>query len=238
MKKVLLLLLLLVGITANAQQDVGGFLHVGIGTSISSGDFGATNANNPAAGFANNGLMLHALLGHKIHKQFGAFVSMNFSVNPVNEAALSKALNSGPNSYSWAVKANSWSLVGFMFGPQFSQNFKKTAFDFRVALGALNFISPQLTYSGTSLNGSDVLNIVTKEKKASAFAIGAGMTFKYEFKWSWVALINADYYQANPVFNQVEKVTKQTGKPDQTTYIQFQQAFRIYQLSLGIGYVF
>jgi len=237
--KIRLLILLLVCFgTAKAQQGVGGFLHVTGGLSFPSGDFQNTDPNNPAAGYARTGFTINALLGHKIYKQFGAFAMLSFTAHRTNSQAIENGLNQQASSYKWKAKQDLWTVTGFTFGPQFSQNFKKMAVDFRLAAGVLNFISPNLALTGTSINGGPAAKYTMKNKRASAGILGGGITLKYEVKRSWVILANADLFIANPLFSDVEEVTEIEGQDPIITYTTFRQEFKMAQFGLGIGYVF
>lgn len=232
--------LFFLAIAASGQKDVGGFAHASLGVSLPMGDFASTDGNNPAAGYAKTGVNINALFGHKIHKQFGMFAMVMFDAHGVNKQALTRNLNQISGSYHWEAEGAIWTLTGVTFGPHFSQNFKKSAFDLRFGIGALNFISPKLTINGTPVtSGAGKASYVQKEKKSSAWMLGGGMTFKYEIKWGWVLLLNADYYQANPEFENVETVTEIEGQPDKTVdVISFSQEFKMLQLTTGVGIVF
>lgn len=238
MKKLIVLLLFVFGLAANAQQNVGGFLQANTGISITSGDFASTDVNNPAAGFAKNGIQLSALFGHKIYKDFGAYASFSASANWIDAGMLQQGLNLAQPNYSWNVEGDFYSLFGFMFGPQISHNFKKVAIDARLGFGVLNFASPAFKYQGVSKTGGPDRSIEVKDSRSSAFAMGSGITIKYEVKYSWVLLVNADYYTANPVFENVEQIVSESGQADVTNYLNFEQSFRMYQVGLGLGYVF
>lgn len=238
MKLRLLFLLLVCFGTANAQHDVGGFFHVTAGVSLPSGDFQSTNIDDPASGYATTGLTINALFGHKIYKQFGAFAMLSFTAHGTNFKAIEDGLNKQASAYTWKAQQGFWSVTGFTFGPQFSQNFKKMAVDFRLAGGVLNFISPTLELSGVSNTTGPAAKYTMKEKRSSAGLIGGGLTIKYEVKWSWVILVNADLFFARPVFSEVEEVTEIEGQDPVITYTTFQQEFRMSQFGLGVGYVF
>ncbi|MDX5320296.1 MAG: hypothetical protein LPK45_04375 [Bacteroidota bacterium] len=237
MKHLWLFLIFIVG-TANAQQDVAGFFHVNIGASFARGDFASVEGSNPASGFAKNGFSINALFGHQIYKQFGGFASLNLSAHPVNNRALASAFEELIPTYGWTAKGSFWALTGYMFGPQFSQNTKRMAFDLRASAGALNYISPKLEFSGLEKNGSGTIKVVQEQHSASAFAIGLGASIKYEVKPGWVMLLNADFYEAQPEFSNVKVIYQQSGLADRTEYVSFKQEFRMIQSSIGLGYVF
>ncbi len=238
MKLRLLFLLLVCFGTANAQKEVGGFFHVTAGASLPSGDFQSTDADDPASGYASAGLTVNALFGHKIYKQFGAYAMLSFTAHGTDFTAIEDGLNQQASDYTWKAQQGFWTVTGFTFGPQFSQNFNKMAMDFRLAGGVLNFISPNLELNGVSKSGGASAKYTMKDKRASSALVGGGITLKYEFKWSWVLLANADLFYARPVFSEVEEVTEIVGQDPIITYTTFQQEFRMTQFGLGIGYVF
>lgn len=233
-----LFLMVLCACLGKAQQDVGGFFHFTLGVSLPEGDFASKAADNTGPGFAKTGMTANVLFGHKIHKEFGGFAMLMFSVHPIDNIALSASLNNNSNAYQWKAERAFWSVTGFTFGPQFSHNFKKSALDFRLGAGALNFISPELIIEGTEVNSGPTARITQKQSRASSWGFGGGVTYKYEVKWAWVILVNADYYAAKPEFIQVEQITEVEGQNPETSYSNFKQEFIMLQFGMGLGYVF
>ena len=223
---------------AKAQQDVGGFFHFTLGVSLPKGDFASSAPDNAAAGFAKTGFTMNVLFGHKIHKKFGGFAMLMVSAHPIDNKAFSAALNQNASSYVWSSDRAFWSVTGFTFGPQFSHNFKKAAFDLRLGAGALNFISPELVVKGTPVNSDPPATYTQKQSRSSSLVLGGGMTLKYEVKWGWVILANADYYAARPEFLQVEQILEIEGQDPEQNFSDFQQEFIMFQLGMGVGYVF
>lgn len=238
MRLIILLLSLAYFGLAQAQQDVGGFFHVTLGVSLPEGDFASDAADNTAAGYANTGFTVNALFGHKIHKKFGGFAMLSFAALPVDHVALSEALNKNAGSYQWKAERAFWSVTGFTFGPQWSHNFKKAALDFRLSAGALNFISPELVIQGISRTTEPPAVYTRKKSQASSLVLGGGVTFKYEIKWGWVLLANADYFAARPEFLQVEQITQIEGQAPDQSFSDFKQEFIMLQFGTGVGYVF
>jgi hypothetical protein len=238
MKKLLFFLLILNALMAKAQQDVGGFLHVTMGVSLPQSDFASKDLNNPAAGYAHIGFTTNALFGHKIHNKWGAYVMLSLTAHAVDKEALSATINQRIPGYTWSVNPAFWSVSGLIFGPQFSHNFKKAAVDFRLGTGALNFISPALDCSGISTSGNQTASFKQQEVRASSLVLSAGFTYKYEIKWGWVLLFNADYFSASPTFNGIEQVLSEPGLTPDTREISYQKAFRMLQGGMGLGYVF
>lgn len=223
---------------AQAQQDVGGFFHLSLGVSLPEGDFASDAPDNSAAGYANTGLTINALFGHKIHKKFGGFAMLTFAGHPIDHIALSAALNQNASSYQWKAERAFWSVTGFTFGPQLSHNFKKAAVDFRLSAGALNFISPELVIHGTSQASGPPAVYTRKKSQASSLVLGGGLTFKYEIKWGWVILANADFFAAKPEFLEVEQITEIEGQTPDQSFTDFKQEFIMLQFGTGVGYVF
>lgn len=238
MKFRFLFILLIVTGAAKAQQDVGGFFHLTAGISLPEGDFASTAPDNNAAGYAKNGFTFSALFGHKIHKRFGGFAMLSLAAHPTDNAALSRALNQNSNAYVWKAEKSIWSVTGFTFGPQYSVNFKKAAIDFRLSAGALNFISPEFVIQGTNTSGGPSATFTQKESRTSSLVIGGGASYKYEIKWGWVILVNADFFSAKPEFIDVEQITEVEGQNPQSTQVNFQQQFMMLQFGAGVGYVF
>lgn len=238
MRTFLLILLLVCFGTAKAQRDVGGFFHATAGVSRPSGDFKSTSADNPASGYAGAGASFKLLFGHKIHKQFGAFAMLSLTAHGVNSKPLESQLNAQTPNYTWTSNQSFWTVTGFTFGPQFSQNFKKMAIDVRLAGGVLNFISSNVVLNGVSSAGGPDAKYQIKDKRSSSGIVGGGMTLKYEFKWSWVVLVNADLFYAKPVFAEIETVAEFGNQNPSSSFDSFEQEFRMTQIGLGIGYVF
>ncbi|MHB1279280.1 MAG: hypothetical protein ACYC1Q_12895 [Bacteroidia bacterium] len=238
MRQCFLLLSLVFCSLAQAQQDVGGFFHVTVGVSLPEGDFASNAPDNTAAGYANTGFTVNALFGHKIHKRFGGFAMLSFAAHPIDHVALSESLNQNAGTYQWKAEQAFWSVTGFTFGPQWSYNFKKAAIDFRLSAGALNFISPELVIRGTSLSSEPPAVYTRKKSQASSLVLGGGITFKYEVKWGWVILANADYFAARPEFLQVEQNMQIDGQDPVRSFSDFKQEFIMLQFGTGVGYVF
>lgn len=224
---------------SSAQKDVGGFFQLSIGAGMPQGDFASKDIKNPAAGYARNGLSTSLLFGHKIHKQWGGFVQLNLAANAIDRQAYAQYLSdSYSNRVDWSGDIAFWSLSGFTFGPQFSQNFKRSALDIRVGLGALNFFMPELNYIGKSESTGEEWTYKQYEARSSAATLGFGLSFKYELKWSWVILANMDTYTALAVFNEVEREIKPHNATMVNETVNFSKSFRLFHAGLGLGYVF
>src|SRR5690606_21715983 len=114
------------------------------------------------------------------------------------------------------------------------------AIDLRLGGGALNFLSPDLIIKGSPLtSGVSAAKYTQFQKKASAWTLAGGLTFKYEFRYGWVILMNADYLRASVNFNEVQTQTEIEGQGvigrETVTYTQ---KFQMLLLTTGVGLVF
>ncbi|TNE80599.1 MAG: hypothetical protein EP332_07110 [Bacteroidetes bacterium] len=237
-KSLILFLLICVASVAMAQEKVGGFIHVSAGLSTPQGDFGSSDASNARAGFAKGGPSLGVLLGHKIAGPFGMFGQFTNSFCLIDREGLANSL-SGTGNYSWSSDMAAWRLTGFSFGPHLSFNLKRSAFDIRTSVGAMTYFSPELNLSGSSQTGGSDASLKQLSTRSSSWTLGVGLTYKYEVKWGFVLLANAEYLMGNPNFVDVQTELYLDGvgliSEQKSTY---QQGFRMLNLELGCGWVF
>ncbi len=223
---------------SQAQEKVGGFFHLSLGVSIPQGDFGSSESSNTEAGFAQAGPSIGVLLGHKISGPFGMFGQFTNSFCFIDRVGLGESL-SGIGSYSWQSDAAIWRLTGFSFGPHLSFNMKRSALDIRGSLGAMSYFSPELNLRGSSQQGGPDASFKQLQTRSSSWTIGMGMTYKYEVKWGFVLLANAEYLSGNPKFVDVQSefYLDGVGLID-SGRSSYQQKFRMLNLELGCGWVF
>lgn len=239
MKKVLFTwILLCTVIAADAQEKVGGFFHANLGIALPQGDFGNSDGSNPESGFAKAGPSFGLLLGHKISGPFGMFGQFTGSVCFIDREGLGQSL-AGIGNYTWKSDFAAWRLTGFSFGPHVSFNMKHAALDIRGSVGAMSYFSPELNLRGTNQQGGADASFKQLSTRSSSWTLGVGLTYKYEVKWGFVLLANADYLAGNPKFVDVQSefYLDGTGLID-SGKSSYQQKFRMLNLQVGCGWVF
>lgn len=231
--------LLLSSFHLKAQEKVAGFAHGSFIISAPQGNFASKDPSVESAGFANVGGGFSLLLGHEVYKGFGAFGNLLATAQSVDEAGVTNSFRGFLPGYEWKMNKAFWTLTGFTFGPHYSLNLKKMAFDFRLSTGALNFFSPALELEATPQDPSDLpISVTQYGSRASAWAFGGGFTTKYEFRYGWVALLGMDYLSARPSFVDVKTTVSTTGRLLQEDMVSYRQKYSLLMINLGVGVVF
>jgi hypothetical protein len=224
-----------------AQEDVGGYLQLSAGTTISVGEFSATDSRNLSSGYAKNGFAAYAIFGHKVQGNFGMFGMFTVIANPINKEEYAHDLNTNIADFSWSiVNRPRWTVVGFTFGPHLSLPLGRFAFDARLMAGGLNFRSPLIEAMGVSRNGTLPNNyLATAATEATALAYGGGLSIKFEVKRGWVWIINGDYLAGRPRFKDVETNHQVPyHNYSNVTTENYRQKFSMTLVTTGLGLVF
>lgn len=220
-----------------SQKDVGGFIQFSTGVSFPLGDFGSNNANKVNAGLARNGFAFQLLLGHKVSGKLGAFGSAQLLANPLDVSALERSVNQQNPDFEWKADGGLWTMTGVNFGAQLSHNFEKAAIDLRISTGALNFLLPQIELKTANTTGVKA-SLLQQEQRSTAWPIGIGSTFKWEYKYGKVLLLNADLVNANPLFKEVKTTLQVDGANPVISFESYKQRYIAYSLGIGWGLVF
>jgi hypothetical protein len=232
MKKITLLFFaMLFGMHVFAQ-DKKGYLAFSIGPAFSIGDFASVDLNNKYAGFASTGIMYNLSLAYELGSNLGIITSLRKESSGIDEEGILNELEKQVPQANWTVESKNWTTRSFLVGLYGSFPFGaagKSSFDIRAMLGYVSASVPELDISGT-YNSAYAYTIQQAKNTGSAgYLIGVG--FKFNLSAAFCLLINADYFNAKPEFENVETVSNFSAP----VYNTFQQPFQTISISAGFG---
>jgi len=193
-------------------------LALSAGPSFPVGPFASTDTNSTIAGFAKTGINVNAHLGYQVSEYVGlasTFMYTNHSLDITK--------------FGEGVGANHWQYYGVVVGPYVTIPVGENAtFNVKALGGITNANSPSLKYNGT---------VIVKEDWSSAFAMQAGVDYRYNFGNNMYFLTNLDYNYMKPKFTlQVEGGGEIPDLP-RNSESSYQQISAL-NLNMGLGIKF
>ncbi len=239
MKKLVLILFgCLSFVSGIAQQNVGGFLQLSLGPEFMGGEL-AERDPRIQSGFANTGLNIQALFGHRMYRNLGVYASLTVDAYSINTQAMADAYSNTDPLYSWQAETNVATGASVSFGGQFNWNLKKSALNFRLGVSSCAAGNPELTLTRTTLSSGDQLVYKQAAITGSALGWNGGFSYRYEFKWSWTLVLNVDYIGFDQSINEVETTVTDISSGQETkTYVSYHREMRKIRTGLGVAYVF
>ncbi len=207
MKKIILLSsIIFIPITKIFSQPTDiGYVAIGFGAAIPSGDFGSKDMNSPTSGLATSGAFFDISLAYKFGTNFGLAALVRGQSNGVENEILVKQFNQTyqPHGITGFVKANNWKSNCYMIGGYGSFPVSsRTNFEVRALGGFMSANSPEINYDLSSTNGGRGW---MKQGSASslefAYLFGGGLRFFISERISFLGKV--DYTQAKHEFKNV-----------------------------------
>jgi hypothetical protein len=232
MKNIIIGLLALTCLHANAQDDKRGYLTIGLGPSVPFSDFSSTSASNDDAGYAMTGGNLNIAFAYRLGQNLGLTAMLTGTSNPVDVDALAADFKQSYPNANWTVTADRWRIGGVMIGgfATFPAS-ENLSFDVRLLGGVLKSTMPEIRATATSgiIGGS----ATREEKSVATVTFDLGFMFKYKIANAVCILAGADFITANPKFNDV--VTRTSFGGSSTADID--QTYSTMNINIGIGFL-
>jgi hypothetical protein len=242
MKILLLCLLSIFTLKTVAQSSISntskgnGWVSVGIGAAVPTGEYASIQKGNDKAAFAKPGGVISIHLASGLHRNAGILVSLNGFSNSINEQAL---IETAPANYSdYTITSTSWKAASLLLGG-YIQTTLKDAPSFFVKAQAGYAITRSLSYS-TRINYPGATIIVIQDPGSSkAFVWDLGVGLNIPVKKGMLVQLSVDYLSMNSAFTAVNrKETVQQGPDTQTTYYlsAFEQVFENVMIQGGLAW--
>jgi hypothetical protein len=188
MKKsiIFLAVLLLIGSIVTAQEEKVQmnkkfFLALSAGPAFPVGPFASTDTTSTTAGFAKTGVNVNAHFGYQVIENFGLASTFLYANHSLDIA-----------KFGEGIGANHWQYYGVVIGPFVTIPVgEKATFNLKALAGITNSNSPSIKFNGT---------VIVKEDWSTAFAMQAGVDYRYYFGNEMYFLTNLDYNYMKPKF--------------------------------------
>ena len=183
---------------AQAQADRKGFIGLGLGASIPSGDFGDNVYTNEDAGFAKTGAFIDLHAGYKFSEVVGGMLLVRGQIHEVDEVAPSPGTS---------VEADPWVTTSYMIGPFVSfplNDDNSIAFEARGLVGYAQSRTPEVIFR------TGGIRTVAETDRGGGFAWLVGTGVKFNLSDAFGLGLHVDYMSTNPEFEpaNTEKFTQ------------------------------
>lgn len=239
-KAILVLMLIssiLFNITSFSQE--GTLLSVNLGVGLPMGEYGNTDFDDPASGFARTGGNLNLQFGYKFNDYIGVGGFAGGMVNRLDHSKISDEIlglfNYNPDKTGVVVETQQWGMGGLMLGALLSLPLgKKFAIDGRAFAGVFYIYSPEIKVDITdkTVNPNQKHYILREKGKTAAFSYDLGASVRYNLPGRKYVSLNCDYIGAHPEFKDVD--TYFDDNIIETN--SFNQNIQSVNITLGIGY--
>ncbi|MCC5916486.1 MAG: hypothetical protein JJU02_04075 [Cryomorphaceae bacterium] len=207
------------------------------GYSKAMGDFGSKSPDNPSAGYANGGVFALLSYSHTVYKNFGIIGLIQTQSISTDYQNLADEVSRQVPKGNGDIRNGLWRSSGYFLGVSHSYGISsKWHLESRVALGINDdFFSPG--FIAVDLYGPpDYPSWIIQQsatQKNRTFALMLGIDFNYEVEENISLIINIDYFNAKPEFNDVETLTNL-----ERTENDFRQSVKTINCGIGIAVKF
>jgi len=202
-----------------------------LGAGMPQGDFGDDNPLNIEAGTAETGILFEMDFFQELNESFYFSLMARFQANGADPEAIASALALQPNISILEVTTDPWKTNSFMvgFGTIATSNARSSLLT-RFMIGYSSIASPSII--ATASNGTSIVTVNQESVNSGTLSFLVGLGLKININEQLSFLVGADYYAANPEFNNVTA----TGSTGGFASANFEQKVRIVNLSFGLGF--
>lgn len=211
-------------------------LSFNFGSSTPSSDFGSTDYNNPAAGYALKGYVGDIAFTSMLSKHIGLALQLRGLVNDYDGKAFDEQITAANNSrnIAWTMETYRYGMASFLLGAYgmiYLTKDKKLMLDAKVVGGYLIIMHPDVDARGT--DGSKSYFIGKHKKEASSFTWLGAVGLKWVVLPHMALLANIDYQAAQLTYKNFE-----TRVDNTITNSNFAQNWATVNYTVGVGVTF
>ena len=218
-------------------------LEIGYGVAIPFGMFESSDINDSASGYASSGTNLNVIFTYLVGKKVGVSAMISSSVNKLNEVGIKNKFNVyAKRIHNEAVVSDiqlaKWNTIAYLAGAQFIQPLQKASFNMQLLFGYSRTEFPEsnvIIYKDTTIDPINVDQYA--ESVASAFCYNIGAGLKYNISDIMCININANYFSANPEFDDVKTIGVINGNTEEEIY-SYHQRVSLLNVTVGVGFRF
>jgi hypothetical protein len=219
---------------------------IGLGASIPSGYFGATDAGNAYSGHATLGAGLNIELGYKIIETFGVGFKYNTSLNPVNNSSKAKSLDKNLKDYIYLNQDNltiSESMVSsgwywsncFLGGIFIAIPLDDFEFSFMTYAGLSSLVNPKQEYVAT-LSDNSKHTIKQSKDKGGGLCYNIAISASYQFLYELSGFINVSYLRSQPTIAEITTTVKPYDRSGYSRSNSWDPMIEIFGITAGVRY--
>jgi len=244
MKRFILLFLLTASLQCISQthNERAALLEIGYGVAIPLGAFEKSDVKDSASGYATSGTNLNVIFTYMVSKKIGVSAMISSSVNKLNEGGVKEKFNIYAKRIGDAfvsdIQYAKWNTTAYLAGGQFIQPLQKAAFNFQLLAGYSRTEFPEVNaiiYKDSLIDAITVDQYA--ESVASAFCFNVGAGLKYNVSDIMCINLNANYFSANPEFDDVKTIGKVNGNTEEEVY-SYHQKISLLNVTVGVGFRF
>lgn len=206
------------------------------GVSLPVGKFASCSSDDNQACMAGKGLAINLAAGYRIAGPVGLMIRGEQHRNAVNTEALLNELYRSETDV-WTAKADNWSVTTLMAGPYISLPISgRFSVDARALAGRASAVLPNTSLAGNF--GQKEVSVKTTGSQSTAVVYGGGATLRYRLGRITSLHLNADYSQANFIFDNLTSTAVSTDKRSESSTYSSERVISMVSVSAGVAILF